>query len=188
LDYIGELLNDAGHTEFGVSILKIFRDEAVNKLYNKLGQKFIKTITGSSTLYDFALDFNVISVHRVGLKPPGAGYFIPVVASEWSLVKNTTGGLSLRLKFLTQNYTIEVEGFKRALDETFIPQRFDDLIARDVIMAIIDREVFKLARKSSNESDAGVIRNLLSLRERHERVYREELSNWSVMNDAIRER
>lgn len=164
LKYIALLLKDEDHSNYSLDNLKTFRDVEMATLRETLAEKYVKTdIAGSDSLYEYILNDDVIEISSVWMKESSGNQWSEISARLWKLVKNDTGGYTLNLRFLASTKTIKVIGLKRILGEEYLPAKYDDLIAKGVVIKVIESESFKMAMQSSGEGDKNVLNALMKL-------------------------
>ena len=164
LKYISLLLKDPNNTNYSLDNLKTFRDVEISTLRETLAEKYVKAdIDGSSTLYEYILDDNVIEISSVWVKEDSSNIWAEIPIGFWKVIKNETGGYTLNLGFLAATKTIKVIGLKRILGEEYLPAKYDDLISKGVVIKVIESESFKIAMQSSGEGDKNVINALMKL-------------------------
>ena len=164
LKYISLLLKDPTNVNYSLDSLKTFRDVEISTLRETLEEKYVKAdIDGSSTLYEYILDDNVIEISSVWVKEDSSNIWTEIPIGFWKTIKNATGGYTLTLGFLAATKTIKVIGLKRILGEEYLPAKYDDLISKGVVIKVIESESFKIAMQSSGEGDKNVINALMKL-------------------------
>ena len=164
LKYISLLLKDPTNTNYSLDTLKTFRDVEIANLRETLAEKYVKDdIDGSATLYTYDLNDDVTEISSVWIKEDSSNFWSEVPIGTWRTVKNNTGGYTLNVKFLASTKTIKVIGLKRILGEEYLPAKYDDLIAKGVVIKVIESESLKLAMQSSGEGDRNVLDALMKL-------------------------
>jgi len=186
LKYISLLLKDPTNANYSLDNLKTFRDVEISMLRETLAEKYVKDdIDGSSTLYAYNLDDNVIEVSSVWIKEDSSNYWSEVPIGLWKLVKNDTGGYTLYFKFLASTKTIKVIGLKRVLGEEYLPSKYDDLIAKGVVIKVIESEMFKIAMQSSGEGDKNVLDALMKLLKIYKVDYENLKAKFTIIGQPV---
>ncbi len=186
LKYISTLLKDPNNANYSLDDLKTFRDVEITTLRETLGESYVKDdIDGSSTLYNYDLNDDVFEISECYVKEDGSEYWHQIAPTLWKLVKNDTGGYTLHLRFLAGTKTIKVIGIKRVLGEEYLPAKYDDLIAKGVVIKVIESELFKIAMQSSNEGDKAVVDALMKLLSIYKLDYEKLLAKFTLISAPV---
>ena len=186
LKYIALLLKDSDHSNYSLDNLKTFRDVEMTNLRETLAEKYVEDdIDGSSTLYEYVLNDDIIEVSSVWVKEDSSNQWSEIPIGFWKLVKNDTGGYTLNLRFLAATKTIKIIGLKRILGEEYLPAKYDDLIAKGVVIKIIESESFKIAMQSSGEGDKNVLNALMKLLRNYKIDYEELKAKFTITGQPV---
>ncbi len=167
LKYISTLLHDPTNLTYSLDDLKLYRDVIIKTLHDSLGEITVEDLVGTADTREYVLNDNYSEVFEIRFKETGGSQWGLLSPALWKLVDNNTGGKTLITQFAKGTMTLQISGIKKVLGEAYMPDKYDDLIAKGVIIKVLEAETFNLSMQSSNEGDRYVIENLMGLLKMH---------------------